>query len=277
MKKITYLMLLLLAGPALAQDECNLQYDGNGDGAVNIQDVLGVLSEFGEVCEPVIEYGPCGSDSTVSYHGYDYSLVEIGGQCWFAENLRTELYANGDTIASILSDSEWEITTNGAVAVYGEDEGCENFSPDGDACDSTWSLNEYGRLYNWYAVDDIRGLCPTGWHVSTDEEWMTLEMELGMSEAEANDTGWRGTDQGTQMKTTYGWYEGGNGTNSSGFSGLPGAYRFTDGNFYASGKVGRWWCSTQNLCRFLYWDHPEVRRQYTSAFNNGYSVRCIMD
>ena len=125
--------------------------------------------------------------STVTFDGYTYDLVAIGDQCWFAENLRNEHYANGDAIPGDLSNGEWRNTTAGlkpfttTIAV---------------------NLADYGRLYNWYAVDDARGLCPSGWHVPTDGEFMTLEMELGMSESEANDTGWRGTDQGTQMKSS---------------------------------------------------------------------------
>ena len=237
--------------------------------------------------EAVIEdgscaYGPleCGGASTVTFDGYTYDLVAIGDQCWFAENLRTEHYTNGDAIPANLTDGEWNSTNSGAVAVYGEDAGCDEYSPDGDACDPAWSLNEYGRLYNWYAVDDARGLCPTGWHVPTDGEWMTLEMELGMSESEANDTGWRGTDQGTQMKTTYGWYGAGNGTNSSGFSGLPGGYRYTDGYFYTAGSSGDWWSSSPSGSnawgRYLYDVSPHVRRSGSSP-RGGFSVRCLRD
>ena len=248
--------------------------------------------------EAVIEdgscvYGPleCGGVSTVTYDGYTYDLVAIGDQCWFAENLRSEHYANGDAIPSGLDDSDWDSTITGASAVSGNeqqgslyvylssnlesgwggnsivvsinDEIVGNFSSESGftqfefeiteldeiqieyveidalstpflsltlyncgydngieinelnagviynsdaACEYGASeyLNSYGRLYNWYAVDDARGLCPSGWHVPTDEEFMTLEMELGMSESEANDTGWRGTDQGTQMKSSAG-------------------------------------------------------------------------
>ena len=237
--------------------------------------------------EAVIEddscvYGPseCGGASTVTFDGYTYDLVAIGDQCWFAENLRTEHYTNGDAIPANLTDGEWQSTTSGAVAVYGEDAGCNNYSPDGDACDPDWSLNEYGRLYNWYAVDDARGLCPTGWHVPTDGEWMTLEMELGMSASEANDIGWRGTDQGTQMKTTYGWYQGGNGTNSSGFSGLPGGLRNTSGTFNLAGNYGIWWSSSPNgsnaWYRYLSYDLPGVYRS-TNLLRSGFSVRCLRD
>ena len=213
----------------------------------------------------VYDPAECGNVSTLTFDGYTYDLVAIGDQCWFAENLRTEYYTNGDAIPASLTAGEWESTTIGAVAVYD---------------DEASNLAEYGRLYNWYAVDDARGLCPTGWHVPTDGEWMTLEMELGMSESEANDIGGRGTDQGTQMKTTYGWYQGGNGTNSSGFSGLPGGFRGTGGYFNGAGSSGIWWSSSPGgsfaWFRSLGYDLPSVNRNGL-YLRTGFSVRCLRD
>ena len=260
----------------------NCQDDLDGDGVIGVNDLMQLLSSFGTDCAPTEEPETaeftCGDP--VSYHGYDYTTVQIGEQCWFAENFRTEHYANGDAIPANLSYGEWGSTTSGAVAVYGEDAGCDDFSPDGDACDSAWSLNEYGRLYNWYTVDDDRELCPTGWHVPTDGEWMTLEMELGMSESEANSEGWRGTDQGLQMKTTYGWFSGGNGSNSSGFSGLPGGSRNTDGNFYFAGYYARWWSCTSSgsgaWTRGFDHNRYDFRRNVKHS-RYGFSVRCIKD
>jgi uncharacterized protein (TIGR02145 family) len=254
--------------------------DLDGDGLIGVEDLLSLLSDFGTDCvaidDPETAEWTCGDP--VNYHGHDYATVQIGEQCWFAENLRTEHYSNGDAIPANLSDSEWSSTTSGAVAVYGEDAGCDNYSPDGDACDPAWSLNEYGRLYNWYAVDDARGLCPTGWHVPTDGEWMTLEMELGMSASDANSTGWRGTDQGTQMKTTYGWY-GDNGTNSSDFSGLPGGYRSSLGYFTNAGEYGNWWSSLPSGSNvwFRSLRTPAVYRNYFNLLRSGHSVRCLRD
>ena len=203
------------------------------------------------------------------FDGYTYDLVAIGDQCWFAENLRTEHYTNGDAIPANLSDGEWSSTTSGAVSVYGEDAGCSDHSPDGDACDPSWSLNEYGRLYNWYAVDDERGLCPTGWHVPTDGEYTELTDFLGgLSIA------------GTQMKTTYGWDSGGNGTNSSGFSGLPGGNRGTYGFFVWAGIVGSWWSSSPSGSNawHRYMDSGDVI-VYRDAYylREGLSVRCVRD
>ena len=265
-------------------NECPSDLDG--DGVIGVNDLMQLLSTFGTDCpeagypsgDPETAEWTCGGP--VNYHSYDYATVQIGDQCWFAENLRTEHYTNGDAIPANLSDGEWAVTASGAAAVYGEDAGCENWSPDGDACDPAWSLNEYGRLYNWYAVDDGRELCPTGWHVPTDGEWMTLEMALGMGESEANNEGFRGTDQGTQMKTTYGWYAEGNGTNLSGFSGLPGGLRNVGGPFIKGGQYSFWWSSSPAgsyaFYRSLWCDLPKVERLYTDH-HLGFSVRCLRD
>jgi uncharacterized protein (TIGR02145 family) len=208
----------------------------------------------------------------MNYHGYDYATVQIGEQCWFAENLRNEHYANGDTIPANLALGEWWSTTSGAVAVNGENEFCYNYSPDGDSCDSDWSLNEYGRLYNWFAVDDARGLCLTGWHVPTDDEWTVMTDFFGGSSVAGN-----------QMKTNYGWYASGNGTNSSEFAGLPGGSRSSDG-FWTAGMGGVWWSSTliedpienDAWCRGLNYNYPSVGRDNLDQ-RSGFSVRCVRD
>ena len=105
-------------------------------------------------------------------------------------------------------------TELGAQAIYNND--CSN-------------LADYGRLYNWYAVDDARGLCPSGWHVPTDGEFMTLEMELGMSESEANRGRLARHRPRHQMKSSPEDSPSWNGTNTSGFSGLAGGVRYTMG------------------------------------------------
>ena len=250
----------------VATSPCNLVFDGDLDGAVGLIDLLGLLSEYGLVCEGEVAFA-CGDP--VSYQGYDYATVLIGEQCWFAENLRSENYENGDAIPAGLSDSEWQNTNSGAIVVYGEDVGCDNRSPDIDACDPTQSLDEYGRLYNWYAVDDARSLCPSGWHIPTDGEWTVMTDHLG-GESIA----------GGQMKTDYGWYNGGNGTNSSGFSGLPGGTRATNGYFFFAGEDGYWWSFSPNgslaWYRALLSYSGNVFRS-SSSQRFGYSVRCVRD
>ena len=248
------------------EEECIIVMpsDTDFDGCVSMVDLLGLLTVFGSCIEVPWE---CGDP--LEYQGYDYETVQIGGQCWFAENLRSQNYGNGDAIPSNLSDSEWQSTTLGAIAVYGEDEGCDNLSPDIDACQPIQSLNEYGRLYNWHAVEDARGLCPSGWYVPSDGEWALMTFYLGGQSV-----------SGIQMKTDYGWYNGGNGVNLSGFSGLPGGYRTGNGYFSGSGDNGNWWSSSPNgsdaWYRYLYYGNESIGRNDFSA-QAGFSVRCIQD
>ena len=120
----------------------------------------------------------CGDD--VDFEGYTYSTVQINGQCWFAENLRNMSYANGDAIAWSLNDAAWSTTSSGGRATFGEGASvCYGPAPGGDACNEAFSLASYGRLYNWHAVNDARGLCPSGWHVPSDGEWTTLTDGIG--------------------------------------------------------------------------------------------------
>ena len=192
------------------------------------------------------------------YRGYDYATVLIGDQCWFAENLRTAIYLNGEAIPQNLSNGAWSSTDSGAMALRPT---------------SPLDLTFYGSYYNWFAVDDARGLCPSGWHVPTDEEWTILTDHLGGEPV-----------AGVQMKTTYGWNNDGNGTNSSGFSGLPGGYRDYDGYFSLAyvngGYFGRWWSSSPSSSRAwnrvldLY-DENVGRSDLDPRL--GFSVRCVRD
>jgi len=216
------------------------------------------------------ESSGCGGVSTVTYDGYTYALQAIGDQCWFAENLRNEHYANGDVIPGELTDGEWSNTTNGAMTFYGE----------GMNFDSVPNLADYGRLYTWYAVVDARGLCPSGWHVPTDGEFITLEMYLGMSESQANAPGLRGTYQGTQMKSSASDSPAWNGTNASGLSGLAGGSRNDSGDFYSGGTYGYFWSASaygaNAWYRLLYGGYTGVLRA-NGSLRNGFSVRCVRD
>ena len=187
---------------------CCSNGSANGDGEWRPYPVeLSTICSINEECLFEDECGVCGGFGTdvdadgicdfvepVEFDGHTYAVVEIGDQCWFSENLRTTFYGNGDAIPAGLTDGQWTTTNSGATAVYGEGSStCYNDSPDIDACDEAQSLEEYGRLYNWYAVDDARGLCPSGWHVPTDEEWTDLENYI-------TSQGFSGTE-GTALKS----------------------------------------------------------------------------
>jgi uncharacterized protein (TIGR02145 family) len=209
----------------------------------------------------------CGGQTSLTYDGRTYDLVEIGGQCWFADNLATDQYRNGDLIPSGLDNATWQSTTSGAYVIYNND----------PANDVT-----YGKLYNWYTTVDSRGLCPTGWHVPTDCEWMYLEGSLGMSVTDQEIVGWRGSNEGGAMKATTNWNSPNTGaTNESGFTGLPGGYRTTIGTYDAIGSYGLWWSSTDydsaSACtRNLFYNHSLVFRNYKFK-QEGFSVRCVRD
>ena len=230
--------------------------DTDFDGCVGMIDLLDLLSVFGTCAEVPWE---CGDP--LEYQGYDYETVQIGEQCWFAENLRSENYRNGHTIPANLSDAEWQGTTAGAISAI--------------------DLDEYGGLYNWHAISDERGLCPSGWIIPSDEDWKVMERELGMSEEDSNAMGRRGTNQGAQVKADYGWGIEGNGTNSSGFSALPGGFRVGDGSGSSDG-FGRWWTSTPNGTtrswhRDLLSEDDKIGRNWDAEVHFGLSARCIQD
>ena len=243
--------------------------DINNDGCVQLGDLLNLLGAYGD-CGQEESAWQCGD--ALEYQGYDYETVQIGEQCWFAENLRAENYRDGEAIPTMLNDEAWMATTSGAFSVYGDDgSDCNENSPIGDACDANWSLNEYGLLYNWYAVSEERGLCPNTWSVPSDDDWMLLEEELTCQ-----------VPTGISLKSTAGWAINGNGSNESGFTGKPGGFRCDcDGRYDDAGYSGRWWSSTQASdtrawFRWLRMDENDLLRlDYEAGF--GFSIRCIKD
>ena len=254
--------------------------DTNFDGCVSMTDLLDLLSVFGTCAEDDSEedfseeeFGEWSCGDPLEYQGYGYATVLIGEQCWFAENLRCEEYGNGDPIPANLSDAEWTSTHSGAKSVYGEENAtCQaSYSPEGDACNDNWSLAEFGYLYNWYAATDPRGLCPSGWHLPSDNEWTLVTNHLGGD-----------TVAGGHLKSTSGWNEEGlGGSNSSGFSGLPGGHRYySNGNLNHAGNRGFWWSSSSvgsvAWLRRLDHDSGAVVR-YNNSHRDGHSVRCIQD
>jgi len=196
--------------------------------------------------------------------GNTYKTVKIGSQEWIAENLNTSKFRNGDPFPEAKNRKEWQRAYEERKPVW-----CYyGFDPSNG--------EKYGKLYNWYAVNDPRGLAPDGWHVPSDAEWTQLTDYLGGEEV-----------AGTKMKSTSGWYKNGNGTNKSQFSGLPGGAIADDGFLGSVGYLGVWWSSTEDSTylydssawarfRYLYHSYGKVIRTSHSK-GDGFSVRCIRD
>ena len=184
--------------------------------------------------------------------------VKIGDQIWMKFNLNVDRFRNGDIIPEAKTEGEWK-----EAGKYKQPAWCyyDNDPKYGE---------KYGKLYNWYAVNDPRGLAPKGWHIPSDAEWTELTDYLGGQKK-----------AGAKMKSKEGWSDGGNGTNSSGFSGLPGGHRTTNGTFDAIGLYGDWWssseASTYDAWRFnLNW-LGSVGGRVESNKERGFSVRCLRD
>jgi uncharacterized protein (TIGR02145 family) len=209
----------------------------------------------------------CNGQTSLTYDGRTYDLVEIGGQCWFTDNLATDQYRNGDPIPTGLDNTAWQNTTEGAYAIYNND-------PANDVI--------YGKLYNWYTTVDTRGLCPTGWHVPTDCEWMYLEGSLGMSVGDQIGVFGRGTDEGGKMKMDSYWASPNVGANnSSGFSAISGGYRTGQGQFGNFSIYTGFWSTSEydsniSWIRDLGSNSPLIFRSYYSK-QHGYNIRCLQD
>jgi uncharacterized protein (TIGR02145 family) len=216
------------------------------------------------------------STAMIDNDGNKYGTVVIGSQVWMAENLKTTKYNDGVAIPNLTVSADW-IAENGTL---GHDGAYCWYSNDG-----TTYKGPFGGLYNWYAVNTGK-LCPTGWHAPTDDEFNTLEMTLGMTLAQVNTYGWRGTDQGSQLKDNGGWYAGEDGTNTSGFTAVPAGYRYyLTGTFNNGGAItdaiGGFWSITDDAAttawfRWVQGTHPQVYKAVVVK-SAGKSVRCVKD
>lgn len=187
-----------------------------------------------------------------------YHTVTIGSQVWLKEYLQVMKYNNLDPITNVTGNTEWSNLNTGAYCNYNN---------------NSSNVGTYGRLYNWYAVIDSRKICPTGWHVPSNEEWNTLVTTLG-GEATA----------GGKLKEsgTIHWNDPNTGAdNSSGFTALPGGYRYANGSFFDIQNSGFFWTSTgagDNAYSWeLFYNDGAAYENGNNDAKNGYSVRCIKD
>jgi uncharacterized protein (TIGR02145 family) len=190
--------------------------------------------------------------------GTIYHAVTIGKQVWMIENLQVGRYRNGDSIPNVTDDNQWSELQTGAYCDYKNIPG---------------NSMVYGKLYNWYSINDKRGIAPKGWHVPSVAEWTTLATYLGKDSIaggkikETGATHWQSPNTGA--------------TNTSGFTALPGGYCNYQGFCHDLEYYGNWW-STKEVdsrnaeYRFVYWSSPVL---YIGAYfkSNGLSVRCLKD
>lgn len=199
--------------------------------------------------------------NVIDIDGNSYKTVKIGSQIWMGENLKTSRYKNGGSVPFVVGDTAWQALTTGAWSYYTHDEANNTI---------------YGKLYNWFSTQGDT-LCPTGWRVPSDNDWTILTTYLG-GESVA----------GGKMKsigTTY-WRSPNTGaTNESGFSGLPGGYRRSNGSFHFIRNIAFFWSATEYDSDFAWFRNiasfDENVRRYNSVdiYNKsiGHSVRCLKD
>lgn len=218
---------------------------------------------------------PCpGSPTLTDFNGNIYNTAQIGTQCWMKENLKAANYRNGEVIPNVTDNNEWENNTSGAYAWYNNDPAWKDL---------------YGALYNWYAVNNSNGLCPTGWHVPHEDEWNIL----------INYIGGPGSPGGNKLKSCRQinsplgghcntvehprWDQSSShwGTDDYGFSGLPGGGRGPEGSFTSLGSYGNWWSSLGismlTAIGFELYSSSGEANTVTYYINNGNSIRCVKD
>lgn len=192
------------------------------------------------------------------HNAHAQTSVKIGNKEWLLDNLNVATFKNGDAIPEVKTEEAWvEAGKEGKPAWCYYDNDPKN----GD---------KYGKLYNWYAVTDTRGLAPSGWHIPSDDEWTELTEYLGGIEIAGN-----------KIKSKNSWKNNGNGDNESGFLGLPGGLRGINGEFLYIGASGYWWGSSQfrvdnaGVFHLSYLSGYVYRSAYKK--DNGCSIRCLKD
>jgi uncharacterized protein (TIGR02145 family) len=212
----------------------------------------------------------CGNGSSnelsTSNEVSEFNTVTIGNQVWMTENLNVEKFRNGDVIREVITKEEWRIMGEGK-------------RPSWTYYQSNLKNGEkYGKLYNWYAVNDSRGICPEGYKIPSESDWASLSNYLG-----GNDVA------GRKMKSTTDWkkwpykgYPDGNGTNESGFSGFPGGIISEYGG--VGGEVGyfsAWWSSTEindyDAFGIYLKTYSDELVEVDSSKNKGMYCRCIKE
>ena len=237
--------------------------DLDDNGAVNVLDIVLLVNMI---------LGGTDSSSVTDIDGNVYETIQIGNQLWMAENLKVTHYNNGDEIPTGYNISEWNTIWDDAYAVYDDD---------------LSNVEYYGNLYNWYAVDDSRGICPENYHIPTDDEWYILLEYLGGSSYGSGENwiiaGGKMKDVGTIEDGDGLWYAPNEGANNeSDFTAIPAGFRLNDGEYYESGYYSIFWSSTAEYYTnafFMWYLLHDDARLYRGLFDSqtGLSVRCLKD
>jgi uncharacterized protein (TIGR02145 family) len=268
---VTGLIATLTAG-TLASGSGSLKYTITGTPA-STGTASFAISLGGQSCtlSITVNNGSINPNTVTDASGNIYPIVTIGTQVWMAENLRTTKFRDGSSIPVVTDSAQW--TNN----LFNGNPSLKSMMCWYNNDSLTNAANKIGALYTWYSIDPAsngnKNVCPTGWHIPTDDEWITLTTFLGgVSVA------------GGQMKSTntlYWFDPNKDATNISGFSGLGGGYRFDDGSFQNMGYFGYWWSATEV--------DPDEAKYYNLFYSlgdigkgnifkaRGYSVRCIRD
>jgi uncharacterized protein (TIGR02145 family) len=203
--------------------------------------------------------------SLTDYDGNIYKWVGIGTQAWVAENLNSTHFPDGTEIELVSDNESWlkleDTEVASAYCYYGG-----------------VNENNNGALYTYAAAINV---CPSGWHLPTDEDWKVLERFLGMEEQQIDTLHCRGLNEGTMLKSITGWNDEKNGTDNYGFNAIPSGIRlYFDGNYTAIGNTGVWWSSSISSNGTPYYrllDSGSKIFRAENMMSNGYSVRCVRD
>jgi len=222
---------------------------------VRCQDATGTWGGWSEISTFTIRF--LETSTLMDIDGNTYITVKIGSQWWMMENLKVTHYRNGDPIPNVTPDTEWAWVTSGAYCAWDNDES---------------HVGTFGLLYNWYAVEDSRGLSPEGWHVPTEEEWQTLVNYLdagaGGKLKEVGTNHWSAPNIGA--------------TNESGFTALPGGYRHSNSGAFGELYDSAYFWSTKEVTSLASWSLSLLAsgswvRSDSNDKQSGFSVRCIKD
>ncbi|NQT76919.1 MAG: PKD domain-containing protein [Bacteroidetes bacterium] len=238
--------------------------------------ILSVSNSFGTDTETKPNYitvgsggsfgEPCPGLETITYGGQVYNTVLIGDQCWLKENLNIGLMIDGSM------DQE----DNDTIEKYCYDNDPVN-------CEIYGGLYEWGEVMQYVLDSGAQGICPEGWHIPTDDEWKILDGTAD-SQYPVGDPEWdkdegRGYDAGKNLKSTFGWFDDGNGTNLYGFRSLAGGNRNNNG-FSVLTRAACFWTSTYGDPQA--WSHifdssVDYSIRSRQNWSLGFSIRCIKD